>query len=429
MMERPAGISLKEHEYRPQQRIVVTGMGLVSPLGIGVKENWKRLMNNESGITEMVTPVNSRVNLAGRVQNFDPLNYLSQKEARRSHRSAHFAVAASLEALDDAGFLDAENENLVNIDPERIGIRIGSGVGGSNYIAEVEGIIREKGESRIPPASIFIILLERVSTVLSIRVGIKGPTASTVAACATGQINITDSILRIRGGDADVMVTGGSESAIHRVAYGSFVQLGALSSTGSRPFDERADGFVMSEGAGILVIESLDHVIKAGRESRIKAEIVGYGDTADAYHESAPSGEGAERAIRIAIARAGIDAEKIDYINAHGTGTRVGDPLELTAIKNAIKDCSRLSVSSTKAQVGHLLGAAGGFESVVAIMSIVENEIPGTINLKNPIKEAEGLDLPRFSKKMPVNISGSGSFGFGGINSVILFKRYTPVTV
>lgn len=424
-------------EIDPSRRIVVTGMGTVNPLGLDVKTSWANIIAGYSGIIVIEPPELAipDVRIAGQVKGFDPKPYIPPKEIRNIHPSAQFAYVAALEALQDAGLVDLTNlltpKLLAN--PNRTGLALGSGIGGGMYIAEIEDTLRDKGPNRVRTTAMLQLLPERSNSITSILLGIKGPISAIVAACATGSESIINAIYRIREKDADVMVTGGTEAAISPVGLASFNALRALSThhqenptEASRFADEEADGFVMAEGAGVLVLESAEHAQRRG--AKIYAEIVGYGDTADAHDDVAPSGEGAVRALKLALGKSGIYPREVDYINAHGTSTPSGDPVELEAIAEVFgRNNPRLSISSTKSAVGHMLGAAGGFEAIMCIKAIEAGIVPPTLNLRNPIKEAEGLDLvPLKAKVKPVDVAISNSFGFGGINSVLVFKRFEP---
>lgn len=411
-----------------ERRIVVTGMGTISPVGLSVRESWNSIISGRSGIRRLEPQVNSQVEIGGQVKGFEPEKYLPKKESSRIHPCAWFAAAATGEALKDSGIF--REKMLSGVNPERGGVVIGTGIGGGSTIAEVASVIMEKGDDRIPTFSILKILPDSTASSTSRLYGLKGPVFTPTAACATGSMSITAACRMIMLKEADWMVAGASEAAIDPVAVGSFVAVKALSrrnsepERASRPFDKDASGFVMAEGAGILVLEELKHA--QGRKAQIYAEIAGFADTADAYHVTEPSGEGAVRSMRLALQRGKVKPEQVDYINAHGTSTPVGDPAELKAIKEVFgKNSKRLSISSTKSATGHMLGAAGAFEAIMAIMTIKEGIVPPTVNLENPIPEAEGLDLvPLVAKRKKVEVSMSNSFGFGGINSTLVFKKY-----
>lgn len=419
-------------ERDAKKRIVITGLGTVNPLGNNVEQTWQAISEGRSGINRMDPLVNTKVHIAGEVKGFEPLNYFEKRELRGIHRVAQFAHVSTLQALVDAGLW--EDGHLKNIDPDEIGLRIGSGVGGMTVVPETEMIIQQRGDRRIPPLTMLLLLAERVSSVPSIKLGLRGPVSSTVAACATGSVSIIDAMYAIKMGDAQVMVAGGSESALDKVGVGSFAALTALSTRNdepekaSRPFDKGADGFVMSEGSGVVVVESLSHAL--ARNAKIYAEIVGYSNTADAYHETAPHGSGAIRAMRQSIVRAGIQSKDIDYINAHGTSTQVGDAKELQAILEVFgvderAQGNQLLVSSTKSMVGHLLGAAGGFEALMCAKAIETGVIPPTINQEQPIRDEIDL-VPNISRQKEITYAMSNSFGFGGLNSVLVMKKYCP---
>lgn len=417
-------------------RVVITGMGTVNPLGLDVATTWENLIAGKSGITsfgEIADRPDPRIAVAGQVKDFDPETYILKKNASRIHRSAQFALAATIEALGDAGLLSGssrEDWKLAKINPDRVGLRIGSGVAGSAYSAEVQKIILDKGQERIPSTSILQMLPERVDTVTSMTLGIKGPGAALVAACATGSESIADAARLIILGEADVVIAGGTEAALDPIGVGSFASMRALSTNENpeeacRPFDQEANGFIMAEGAGVLVLESLDSA--KARGAHIYAELAGFADTMDAgASDTAPTGEGAERAMRLCLERAGLGVEDIDYINTHGTSTPVGDPAELKAIKAVFGEAaSKILISSTKSATGHLLGAAGGLEAILSIKVIETGIVPPTLNLHNVREEGEGLDLvPLAARQRSVKTVVSNSFGFGGLNSVLTFIQF-----
>ncbi|MGC2061590.1 MAG: beta-ketoacyl-ACP synthase II [Thermodesulfovibrionales bacterium] len=412
-----------------KRRVVVTGLGLITPLGVGVEKSWEGLIQGKSGIGN-ITYFDASLfptRIAGEVHDFNPEDYIETKEVKKMDRFIHFGVAASMMAVQDAGLtISAQNA-------ERIGVCVGAGMGGLPMIEHYHKVFLEKGHRRITPFFIPTLIINMAAGQISIKHGAKGPNQAPATACATGTHAIGDAFKIIQRGDADAMIAGGTEACITTMGVGGFNAMKALSTRNdepqkaSRPFDRDRDGFVMGEGSGIVILEALDHALARG--ARIYAELVGYGLTGDAYHMTspAPGGEGAARCMAMAIRDAGISPSEIDYINAHGTSTKHGDELETTAIKTICKDHAyKLSVSSTKSMTGHLLGAAGGVEAVVSVMSIVHNIIPPTINLDNP---DEGCDLdyvPHRAKQTEVNCAMSNSFGFGGTNACLIFKQYTP---
>lgn len=419
-------------EKSADKRIVVTGIGAITPVGLTAEESFKALIEGKSGIA-LIEPKDdykdSKVRIAGQVKGFDSNGYFSDKESRRTPRCAQFATAASIKALTDAG-LYADGK-LQHIDPIRIGLIMGTAIGGSSYFTKVEDVIRDKGEDRIYPLSTLLFLLGRTASVPSIKIGIKGPVDVVDAECASGSRAISNAIRIIRSGDADVVVAGGAEAPIEKSVIVSFAKGKALSTRNdspteaSRPFDQDADGFVVAEGVGVLVLESLEYAMK--RNANIYAEVLGYGDTSDAFHHTDPSGEGAIRAMLLALKRAGIRPGDVDYINTHGPSTEAGDGVELDAIREVFgEDATSVLVSSTKSAIGHTLGAAGGIEAVICVLAIRDNIVPPTLNLKTPINEAEGLDLVPLEARRDrqIVVALSNSFGLGGLNSVLVFKRY-----
>lgn len=411
------------------QRIVITGLGAISPVGLTAEESWQAIIKGQSGIA-LIEPEkerSSRVQIAGQVKGFDPsVCFSDPKELKGTSRAVQFATATVIEALTGAGLLvDGKFEN---VDPNKIGLRIGSIMNGSSHIIEIQDTIRNKGDHWIAPLSMLRILSGRIVSVPSIKLGIKGPICAVSTECASGLTAITDATLVIKAGDADVMVAGGAEAAIYQIIIGSFAAGRALSTRNdspkeaSRPFDKEADGFVVAEGAGMVVLERLDYARARGAE--IIAEVAGYGSTADAYDNTNPSGEGAVRAMRIALNRAGINPVEVDYINAHGTSTVAGDGVELDAIAEVFgKAARKVLISSTKGAVGHLLGAAGGLETVMCTLAIRDGIAPPTLNLRNPIRES--LDLvSSAARKRPINIALNNSFGLGGFNSVLALRKF-----
>lgn len=408
-------------------RVVITGLGAITPLGVGVDRTWQGLIEGKSGVRKVTsfdaTGLPSQI--GGEVRDFDPSDYLERKEARRMDRFAQFAVAATKMALEDADYTIDESNAY------RTGVIIGAGIGGIHTIEEQSSIYHHRGPNRISPLFIPMIIADMASGQVSILTGAKGPNSSSVTACASGANAIADSYGLIGRGAADVMICGGSEAAITGMAYAGFCAAGTLSTRNdepekaSRPFDAGRDGFVMGEGAGILILESLDHA--RARGARIYAEIVGAGLTADGYHITAPhpEGLGAGMAMTAAMREAGIEPEEVDYINAHGTSTALNDKTETLAIKRAMGDYAyKVPISSTKSMIGHLLGAAGGVEAVVSVLTIVHGIIPPTINYETPDPDCDLDYVPNKARKAEVNMALSNSFGFGGHNVCLAFKRY-----
>ncbi|MEW6740418.1 MAG: beta-ketoacyl-ACP synthase II [Nitrospirota bacterium] len=410
-----------------KRSVVVTGLGLVTPLGIGVEASWKSALEGRSGIVPITQFDASQmpVRIAGEVKGFDPAPYIEAKEIKKMDRFIHFAMAAATMAAEDSG-LKITDENA-----ERVGVIIGAGMGGLPAIEHYHKIYLEKGYRRISPFFIPMLIINLASGNVSIKFGAKGPNSAAVTACATGSHSIGDSFKIIQRGDADVMIAGGTESVITPLGVGGFAVMKALSTRNdepekaSRPFDAGRDGFVMGEGSGVIILESLESALNRG--AKIYAEIIGYGMSSDAYHITtpAPEGEGAARCMRAALKDAGIEPERVNYINAHGTSTKYGDELETAAIKTVFGEHAyKLCVSSTKSMTGHLLGAAGGVEAIFSILSIHNNIVPPTINLENPDPECDLDYAPNKAKQMDVECAMSNSFGFGGTNACLLFKRY-----
>jgi 3-oxoacyl-[acyl-carrier-protein] synthase II len=410
-----------------KRRVVVTGLGLVTPLGIGVETSWKSAIEGRSGICPITQFDASHmpVRIAGEVKGFDPAPYIEAKEIKKMDRFIHFAMAAATMAVEDSG-LKITHENA-----ERVGVIIGAGMGGLPAIEHYHKIYLEKGYRRISPFFIPMLIINLASGNVSIKFGAKGPNSAAVTACATGSHSIGDSFKIIQRGDADIMIAGGTESVITPLGVGGFAVMKALSTRNddpekaSRPFDAERDGFVMGEGSGVIILESLESALNRG--AKIYAEIIGYGMSSDAYHITtpAPEGEGAARCMKAALKDAGIEPERVNYINAHGTSTKYGDELETAAIKTVFGEHAyKLCVSSTKSMTGHLLGAAGGVEAIFSILSIYNNIVPPTINLENPDPECDLDYAPNKAKQMNIECAMSNSFGFGGTNACLLFKRY-----
>ncbi len=408
------------------RRVVVTGLGLVTPVGTGVEKAWKNILDGVSGagpITQFDTE-ESPVKIAAEVKDFDPEEWMDRRDVRRLARFIQFAYAGAVQAMKDAGLEKG------NFEATRAGTLIGSGIGGLEKIEEQKERIMEMGIKKTNPFFIPSEIINMASGYVSMQFGLKGPNSAVVTACSTGNHSIGDAFHVVKRGDADMMVCGGSEACVAPLAVGGFAVMRATSrrndepEIASRPFDKDRDGFLMGEGAGILVIEDLESA--KARGATIYAEIVGYGLTGDAYHYTAPdeTADGPTRVMRMAIKNAGIKPEDISYVNAHGTATPVGDPIEVKAIKNVFGENTRTPVSSTKSITGHLLGAAGGLESIVSILALKEQILPPTINHDEP-DEGFNLDfVPWKPRKAELEYALSNSFGFGGTNSCLIFKRY-----
>ncbi|MBE3577367.1 MAG: beta-ketoacyl-ACP synthase II [Limnochordales bacterium] len=411
------------------RKVVVTGLGAITPLGIGIQPLWQGLIEGRSGIGPITAFDASAypVRIAGEVRDFDPTEFMDRKEARRMDRFAQFAVAAARMALADAG-LSIEGELA-----ERTGVLIGSGVGGIKTLEDQARIFIEKGPDRISPFFVPMMIADMASGQVAIQVGAKGYNAGSVSACASGAHALGEALRLIQHGDAEVMIAGGSEAGITPLALAGFCAARALSTRNdeperaSRPFDRDRDGFVMAEGAGVLILESEEHARSRG--ARIYAEFAGFGATGDAYHitQPAPNGEGAARAMRRALKDAGLDAASVSYINAHGTSTPANDRIETQAIKSVFGELAyRIPVSSTKSMTGHLLGAAGAVEAIISVLAIAHGQIPPTINLDNPDSECDLDYVPWKARTARVEVVLSNSLGFGGHNATLAFRRYQP---
>lgn len=417
------------------RRVVVTGLGMVSPLGVGVNANWRRLTASESGIgkikafdaTEMTCQIAGEVPRGEGPEEFDINRYIEPKEQKKMDNFIHFAMAASAEALEDSGYKPPDDEAR-----ERAGVLIGSGIGGLNEIYETSVVLFEKGPRKVSPFFIPRSLINLASGQVSIKHNLRGPNHSVVTACATGAHAIGDAARLIALGDADVMLAGGTEAAVCRIGIAGFCSIRALSTgfnnepqRGSRPYDKDRDGFVMGEGAGVVVLEEYEHAKKRG--ARIYGELIGYGLSGDAYHMTAPAedGNGGARAMQMAVKRAGITPAQIDYVNAHGTSTPVGDEIELKAVLRLFgSDVGHVAMSSTKSAIGHLLGAAGAVEAIYCLKAMETSLVPPTLNLDNVSDGCGGIDLvPHKTKEKKVDIALSNSFGFGGTNASVIFKK------
>lgn len=408
-----------------KRRVVITGIGAVTPLGNTVDETWSAIKEGKSGIGPL-TRVDAELfpaKVAAEVKNFDIEQYIDRKEARKMDRFTHYALASAMMAVKDADLvINEENAN-------RVGVWIGSGIGGMETYEQQFEVFQKRGARRVSPFFVPMMIPDMASGQVSIYLGAKGPNACTVTACASGTNSIGDAFKVIQRGDADVMITGGTEAPIVKMAVAGFCSSTALSlntdpATASRPFDKERDGFVIGEGAGILVLEEYEHA--KARGAKIYAEIVGYGATGDAYHITAPApnGEGAARAIQQAIEDAGIDPSEIGYINAHGTSTPYNDLYETMAVKTVFGDHAyKLAMSSTKSMTGHLLGAAGGIEAIFTALALKEGILPPTINLHNPDPECDLDYVPNEARKADIQYAMSNSLGFGGHNASLVFKK------
>ncbi|HJU90611.1 MAG TPA: beta-ketoacyl-ACP synthase II [Gemmatimonadaceae bacterium] len=411
-----------------KRRVVVTGLGVVTPVGNDVATTWRALLEGKSGSATITKFDASQfpVRFAAEVKGFDPAAYMDRKEAKRSDLYTQYAIASAVQAMQDAGF-----NNGSGYDPDRTGVIIGSGIGGLKSFEEQHDVYRERGPSKISPFFIPMFIADIAAGMVSMRFNAKGPNYATVSACATSAHAIGDAFRAIQYGDADIMITGGAEATVTPMAIGGFANMRALSErndspeTASRPFDATRDGFVMGEGSGVVILEELDHARKRG--ARIYAEVAGYGMTADAYHLTAPApeGEGAQRAMRRAIEDAGLSPDKVQYVNAHGTSTPANDVNETKAIKAVFGDAAEsLNVSSTKSSTGHMLGAAGAAEFVVCTLVVGEGRIPPTINYQEPDPECDLDYTPNTMVERDVTAALSNSFGFGGHNVSLAVKRF-----
>jgi 3-oxoacyl-[acyl-carrier-protein] synthase II len=410
-----------------KRRVVITGMGAICPVGLNVPDAWDSVLNGKNGIApiEHFDVSNFSTRFGGSVRGFDPTLYIAAKEAKKMDTFIHYGIAAGCQALEDSG-IEVTDENA-----ERIGVVIGSGIGGITGIEEGHDDFLKGGPRRISPFFVPSNIINMISGNLSVMFGLKGPNFAIVTACATATHSIGDAYRLIQYGDADVMVAGGAEMATSPTALGGFASARALSrrnddpAHASRPWDRDRDGFVLSDGAGVLVLEELDHAVRRG--ARIYAEVIGYGMAGDAYHMTQPpaDGEGAARCMRNALRDARINADEVDYINAHGTSTPAGDLAETRAMKTVLGDAAyNTAISSTKSMTGHLLGAAGGIEAVFSALALRDQVIPPTINLDNPDPECDLDYVPHTARQACLDIAMSNSFGFGGTNGTLIFRRF-----
>ena len=409
-----------------KRRVVITGLGIVSPVGTGVAQAWDSIVNGRSGITR-ITRFDASLfasTIAGEVAGFDVAQHLPAKDARRMDAFIHYGLVAGMEAIKDAGF-EVTEQNA-----ERIGVSIGSGIGGLPMIEDTHNDYLAGGPRKISPFFIPGTIINMISGNLSIKYGLKGPNLSIVTACSTATHCIGDSARLIEYGDADIMIAGGSEGSVCALALGGFSAARALSTrnddpaTASRPWDKDRDGFVLGEGAGVLVLEEYEHA--KARGAKIYAEVVGYGMSADAYHMTAPreDGEGAARCMSNALRNASLNVDQVDYINAHGTSTPLGDLAETMAMKRCLGGhAMKVKVSSTKSMTGHLLGAAGGVEAIFSALGIYHQIAPPTINIFNQDEACDMDYVPNIARNMAINVAMSNSFGFGGTNATLVFRK------
>ena len=413
----------------PKRRVVITGMGIVSPVGNTISDAWDNLLNGKSGITRITRFDASALasQIAGEVKDFDVTQYMIVKEARRMDIFIHYGMAAAMQAVKDAGIEDVTNSE---IDPDRIGVNIGSGIGGLPMIEKTDAVYHKKGPRKISPFFIPSTIINMIAGNLSIKYNFRGPNLAIVTACTTATHCIGNSARMIEYGDADLMVAGGAESCVTPLAVGGFASAKALSTrnddpdTASRPWDTERDGFVLGEGAGILVLEEMEHAKR--RKAKIYAEVVGFGMSADANHMTAPceDGEGAARCMTAALKNSCLDASEVNYINAHGTSTQLGDIAETTAVKRCFgEQAKKLVMNSTKSMTGHLLGAAGGVEAIFTALAIHHQISPPTINIFNQDPQCDLDYVPNTARKIKIEVALSNSFGFGGTNGTLILKK------
>jgi len=413
-----------------QRRVVVTGMGIVSPVGSTIDTAWDAICNGRSGISTVTSfdAGHMKTRIAGEVAGFDVANYLSPREIQRLDDFVHYGFAAAVDALRDSGLLDED----ARFDPERIGCALGSGIGGLKTIEDTTEAYLNGGPRKVSPFFIPGSIINMIGGYVSLMYNLKGPNLAIVTACSTATHNMGTATRMIQYGEADVMLAGGAEFATTPTSMSGFISARAMSTRNdepekaSRPWDESRDGFVLSNGAGVVVLEELEHAKKRG--ANIYGEVIGFGMSADAYHMTAPpeDGEGAARCMRIAMNDAAVNIQDVDYINAHGTSTPLGDLAETTATKTVFGDAAyKVAISSTKSMTGHLLGAAGGIEAIFSLLSLRDGIIPPTINLENPSADCDLDYVPNTARETDVNVAISNSFGFGGTNGTLVFRKYT----
>ena len=411
------------------KRVVVTGVGAVTPIGNTAEEFWAALMQGTSGIGPITRfdTTGYPTRIAGEVKGFEPLKYIDKKDDRKLDPFLKYAMACAVMAVEDAGLV------LPQIDKTRFGVLVGSGIGGITTLLDTHDVLNAKGPDRVSPFFIPMLIINMASGLISMRFGAKGPNSSVVTACATGNHAIGDAMKIIQRGDADVMIAGGAEAIIIPLTIAGFCQMKAMSTRNdeparaSRPFDANRDGFVCGEGGGLVILESLEHALR--RDARIYAELIGYGMTGDAHHMTAPDpeGDGAARAMAAALHDAGIPASAVNYINAHGTSTPYNDKFETLAIKRVFGEHARkLAISSTKSMTGHLLGAAGGVEAIATVLAMHHGILPPTMNYETPDPECDLDYVPNQPRKQDVEVALSNAFGFGGTNAILAFRKYRP---
>ena len=410
-----------------KKRVVITGMGAITPIGNNLEAYWQGLLAGKSGsgpITFFVA-AKHKCRIAVECKGFDPFDHLDAKDAKRTDRFAQFAIAASKQALVDASL------TITDLNAEQVGVMIGTGVGGLKVMEEQQSVYLKKGPNRCSPFMVPMMIANMAAGLTAIHTGAKGPNSCAVTACAAGSNAIGDAFRIVQNGYAQAMICGGTEAAITPLSFAGFASARALSTRNddpdhaSRPFDKDRDGFVMGEGAGILILEELEHALSRG--ARIYAEMVGYGMTCDAYHMTAPvpGGAGAARSMELALKDAGVTPADVSYVNAHGTSTPANDPTETAAIKTALGDCAKtVAISSTKSMTGHLLGGSGGIEGVAACLAVANDQVPPTINLQEPDAECDLDYVPNQSRAQTVDVAMSNSFGFGGHNVTLVFRKY-----
>jgi 3-oxoacyl-[acyl-carrier-protein] synthase II len=411
------------------KRVVVTGVGAVTPIGNTAEEFWASLMQGTSGIGPITRfdTTGYPTRIAGELKGFESLKYIDKKDDRKLDPFLKYAIACAVMAVDDAGLV------LSQVDKTRFGVLVGSGIGGITTLLDTHDVLNAKGPDRVSPFFIPMLIINMASGLISMRFGAKGPNSSVVTACATGNHAIGDAMKIIQRGDADIMIAGGAEAMIIPLTIAGFCQMKAMSTRNdeptkaSRPFDAERDGFVCGEGGGLLILESLEHAL--GRDARIYAELIGYGMTGDAHHMTAPDpeGDGAARAMSAALHDAGVPATAVNYINAHGTSTPYNDKFETMAIKRVFGEhAKKLAVSSTKSMTGHLLGAAGGVEAIATVLAMHHGILPPTINYETPDPDCDLDYVPNQARKQEVEVALSNAFGFGGTNAILAFRKYRP---